>query len=159
MFTDQNALVVVFLFRVKFSLPLDFYTIYISCTSNFIINIIFIKKIENKRKTLFINIGAIEIHQNPRKEMAKVTGDSLLLNPWRLLSHPRQSGAVPWTQTQTKQQKNKQKLTVSSKTRTRNNSVAVLPFDLSPPPIDHDLLVTHRLHILISCLFSTAFEK
>ncbi|XP_040368200.1 putative transferase At1g60990, chloroplastic isoform X2 [Rosa chinensis] len=70
--------------------------------------------------------------------MARVTCDCLLVNPWRLYSyHPHQSFAVPLvTLTQTKKQ---QKLTLfsSSKTRTR-----ALPFDLSPPPIDHDLLDT-----------------
>ncbi|KAL6180594.1 hypothetical protein ACLB2K_047255 [Fragaria x ananassa] len=69
--------------------------------------------------------------------MAKVTCESLLVNPWRIFSYPHQSFAAPsLTQTTHTQMKTRKKLTLSS-TRTR-----ALPFDLSPPPIDHDFLDT-----------------
>ncbi|ONI36137.1 hypothetical protein PRUPE_1G571400 [Prunus persica] len=71
--------------------------------------------------------------------MASITGELLLLNPWRSFSYLDQNGAFPWTQTKTKEHKQKHKFTLSSKT-TRKGVVLALPFDLSPPPIDHDLL-------------------
>ncbi|KAH0988677.1 hypothetical protein GBA52_000160 [Prunus armeniaca] len=71
--------------------------------------------------------------------MASITGDLLLLNPWRSFSYLDQNGAFPCIQTKTKEHKQKHKFTLSSKT-TRKGVVLALPFDLSPPPIDHDLL-------------------
>ncbi|TQE06268.1 hypothetical protein C1H46_008117 [Malus baccata] len=73
-------------------------------------------------------------------------GDFLLLNPrpWRSFSYLHQNGAFLSTQAKNNQhnQKQKQKLTLSSKTTRSRVVSSALPFDLSPPPIDHDLIDT-----------------
>ncbi|KAM1135438.1 hypothetical protein ACFX2J_044271 [Malus domestica] len=73
-------------------------------------------------------------------------GDFLLLNPrpWRSFSYLHQNGAFLSTQAKNNQhnQKQKQKLTLSSKTARSRVVSSALPFDLSPPPIDHDLTDT-----------------
>ncbi|KAM1436687.1 hypothetical protein ACFX2I_044473 [Malus domestica] len=71
-------------------------------------------------------------------------GDSLLLNPrpWRSFSYLHQNGAFLSTQAKNNQHNQKQKLTLSSKTTRSRVVSSALPFDLSPPPIDHDLLDT-----------------
>ncbi|RXH92293.1 hypothetical protein DVH24_033189 [Malus domestica] len=72
--------------------------------------------------------------------------DFLLLNPrpWRSFSYLHQNGAFLSTQAKNNQhnQKQKQKLTLSSKTTRSRVVSSALPFDLSPPPIDHDLIDT-----------------
>ncbi|CAN6720123.1 unnamed protein product [Malus baccata var. baccata] len=72
-------------------------------------------------------------------------GDFLLLNPrpWRSFSYLHQNGAFLSTQANKNNQHNqKQKLTLSSKTTRSRVVSSALPFDLSPPPIDHDLIDT-----------------
>ncbi|XP_068313400.1 putative transferase At1g60990, chloroplastic [Pyrus communis] len=82
----------------------------------------------------------------PIAAAAAAGGDFLLLNPrpWRSFSYLHQNGAFLSTQAKNNQhnQKEKQKLTLSSKTTRSRVVSSALPFDLSPPPIDHDLLDT-----------------
>ncbi|KAB2628401.1 dimethylglycine dehydrogenase [Pyrus ussuriensis x Pyrus communis] len=75
---------------------------------------------------------------------AAAAGDFLLLNPrpWRSFPYHHQNGAFLSSQAKNNQHNRKQKLTLSSKTTRSRVVSSALPFDLSPPPIDHDLIDT-----------------
>lgn len=67
---------------------------------------------------------------------------SRLLNSWRPYSRNQQNAAFSSSSSNSNNKATTLKLSLSSKTIwTSCRTLFALPFDLSPPPIDHDLLV------------------
>ncbi|KAL5562817.1 hypothetical protein UlMin_032564 [Ulmus minor] len=66
----------------------------------------------------------------------------LLLHPWRPFSHPYQKGFFPSSRSRRNPTILTRNLSLLPKTTRSSSGLASLPFDLSPPPIDHDFLET-----------------